>query len=295
MYERLEEAQDPSDPDLKMRTVYTEQFPILKLEKIVKESLKRIGCKEATESMRQKFLQALGTLRRKQSENVRYTPIVNRYRTIGTDCRQAISASAAELRSHKTIFYTEKAKSVLSDEQVEFFNEVTEPGSGFKAIKVENYHNFKTPLNLAIADFENERRFMRALVDPANVGKYDAWIKSAPVRFYDIDFAWKKGEHPKRGKFSPDFFIKVGHLIVVIEVKGNEDLVFPTEENRKKNEYALSHFDRVNEYLKQQGLPTRYKFTFLTESSFTQFFQSLRDETLDKFRSELDVKLAPET
>jgi hypothetical protein len=74
------------------------------------------------------------------------------------------------------LFYTDKTKSLLLDEQIEFFNEVTEPGSGFKEIKVNNFHNFKTQVNLAIAEFENERRFMRGLVDPANVGKYDALV-----------------------------------------------------------------------------------------------------------------------
>jgi len=33
---------------------------------------------------------------------------------------------------------------------------------------------------------------------------------------------------------------------------------------------------------------------FLTDRSFTQFFQSLRNGTIAQFRSELDVKLAPE-
>ena len=28
--------------------------------------------------------------------------------------------------------------------------------------------------------------------------RYDAWIKPTAVRFYEIDYAWKKGEHPKR-------------------------------------------------------------------------------------------------
>ena len=295
MYERLEEAQDPNDRDLKMRTVYTDQFPIPKLEQIVKESLKKIGCKEATESMRQKFLQAMGTLRRKQSENVRYTPIVNRYKTISTKSRQAMSVSAADLRVHKTIFYTEKTKERVPDDQREFFDQVIEPGSTFSHIPVPNYHDFKAPLNLAIAQYENERKFMYTLIDPANAVRVDAWMKSAPVRFYDIDYAWKKGEHPKRGKFSPDFFIKIGDLIMVVEIKGNEELQTPSEENRKKNEYALAHFERVNQYLKEQGHPTQYKLTFLTENGFTQFFQSLRDGGLLDFRSELDVKLAPET
>lgn len=67
------DVSEPRDP--KMRTVYTDQFTVSKLEQIVKASLKNIGCTEATERMRQ-LLQAMGRLRREQSENVRYTPIV---------------------------------------------------------------------------------------------------------------------------------------------------------------------------------------------------------------------------
>ncbi len=294
MYRRLEGEQDPDDPDPKMRTVYTDQFPIERLEKIVKNSLTKIGVREATESMKQKFLQSLGTLRRKVSENVRYTPIVDRYFTLSTRLRQADSVSAAELRNTKTIFYTDQTHTSLKDEQVEFFNEVTEPGSGFKCIPVANRHDFKTPLNAVIADSENERRFINMLLQPANVGLYDAWSKSTATRFYEIDYAWKKGEHPKRGKFSPDFFIKVGDLILVVEIKGEEELRDPLEENRKKNEYALVHFERIKEHLEQQGYSLRYKLTFLTERSFNKFFQSLRDGSIFNFRSELDTKLAEE-
>ena len=136
MYRRLEEAQDPDDPDPKMRTYYTDQFPLDRLEKIVKKSLGRLNTKEATESMKQKFLQALGTLRRKESENVRYTPIVDRYVTISTRQRQADSVSAAELRNTKSLFFTDQTRDTLVDEQIEFFDEVAEAGSGYKSIPV---------------------------------------------------------------------------------------------------------------------------------------------------------------
>jgi type III restriction enzyme len=292
MYKRLEEAQEPDDPDPRMRTYYTDQFPLERLEKIVKRSLSRLNTKEATESMKQKFLQALGTLRRKESENVRYTPIVKRYETISTRQRQADSVSAAELRHTKSLFFTDQTRDTLVDEQIEFFDEVAEEGSGYKTIPVRNWRDFKTPLNAVIADSENERRFIKTLLEPQNVKCYDAWLKSTAARFYEIDYAWKKGEHPKRAKFNPDFFVKVGDLIVVVEIKGDEELREPSEENRKKNEYALAHFDRVNDNLQQEGSPLRYKFTFLTERNFNKFFQSLRNGTVADFRSELDVKLA---
>ena len=68
----------------------------------------------------------------------------------------------------------------------------------------------------------------------------------------------------------------------------------PSEENKKKNEYALAHFKRVDDNLTQNGSPVRYKFTFLTERNFNKFFQSLREGKIKSLRSELDVKLAEE-
>ena len=182
----------------------------------------------------------------------------------------------------------------LEDEQVEFFDEVTEPGSGFKCVDVRNRYDFKTPLNAAIADSDPERRFIRDLLEPRNLSHYDAWIKSTAARYYEIEYAWKKGEHPKRSKFSPDFFIKAGNLILIVEIKGNEELIENSEENRKKNEYALAHFRRINEHLKEEGSPIRYKFNFLTPTNFGTYFQSLRDGRIADYRSELDVKLSEE-
>ena len=178
------------------------------------------------------------------------------------------------------------------EEQIEFFDEVTEPGSGYRCIHVGNYHDFKTPLAAAIADSDNERKFINMLLQPINLPHYDAWLKSTAMRFYEIDYAWKKREHPKRGKFNPDFFIKVGDLILVVEVKGDEELQEPSEENRKKNEYAIAHFQA-----NQRAPGARRAARCATSSpssppaSFNKFFQSLRDGAMDGFRSELDVKI----
>lgn len=291
MYERLEQAQDPDDPDEKMRTIYTDTYTIDVLEKIVTESLSRRGATVATEAMKQKCLQSLGPLRRKTSENVRYTLTAKSFVPMSTRLRQGDSVSAADLKSNKTFFYTDQTGKALYENQIEFFDEATEPGGGYKVVAVANRHDFKTPLNGVIADSENERRFINRLLAPENLPHYDTWIKSTATRFYEIDYAWKKGEHPKRGKFSPDFFIKAGDLILVIEIKGEEELAEPTEENIKKNEYALAHFERLNERLEASGNPLRYRFNFLTEKSFNKFFQALRENRAITFRSELDVRL----
>lgn len=292
MYSRLEEAQDPEDPNPAMRTVYTDKYPVEKLEKIVKKSLENRGMTVATDTIKQNFLKALGTLRRKTSENVRYTPIVNRFYTISTKSRQSDSASAAELRNNKTLYFTDQTRDSIKEDQLEFFEEVSEQGTGFKVFEVRNRLDFKTPLSAVIADHDPERRFIKELIGTSNLPHYDAWIKSTNMRFYEIEYSWKKGEHPKRGKFSPDFFIKAGDLILVVEIKGNEELSDPQEENRKKYEFSVKHFNRVNEHLEQEGSPIRYKFNFLTPNNYTKYFQFLRDGQILNYTSELDIKLA---
>lgn len=292
MYHRLEDAENPDEPDEERHTTYTDQFPVERLEEIVRESLARRGMSVATDRTKQKFLQALGTLRRTVSENVRYTPIVDRYYDVSTQARPVASVSAAELRSTKTLFFTDQTRDSLTDEQVEFFDEATEIGSGFKCVPVNNRYDFRAPLNGAVADSEPERRFIRSLLEPANLECFDAWIKSTATQFYEIDYYWKKGEHPRPGKFSPDFFIKTGHLILVVEVKDDTELQEPSEENRKKYEYALAHFARLNHHMEEGGSPIRYKMNFLTPRNFGTYFQYLREGHIEDYKSELDVKLA---
>ena len=43
-----------------------------------------------------------------------------------------------------------------------------------------------------------------------------------------------KGEHPKRIKFNPDFFIRIDNIILVVEIKGDEEIVQPSDENKAK-------------------------------------------------------------
>jgi type III restriction enzyme len=292
MYARLAEAEDSDDPEAWPLGTYTSRFSLDKLEAIVRASLDEVGMEVATEATKQKCLQALGPLRRKISETVRYTPIATRYYTVSTTQRQADSVSASELRRDKTVFVTDDTRESLDEEQVEFFDEIVEPGSGYKAITTPNRFDFKTPLNAAIADSEPERRFIQLLLKPENSSKCDAWLKSTPIRFYEIEYAWKKGEHAKRGRFSPDFFIKQGDQIIVVEIKMDDEVREPSPENVKKNEYAVQHFARVNEHLEGEGSPSRYHFSFLTPKDFSTFARYLREGRIEKFRSELDVKLS---
>jgi hypothetical protein len=63
--------------------------------------------------------------------------------------------------------------------------------------------------------------FVRTLCDRDNAKVVEAWLKNTPVGFYTIEYAWKKSEHPKRGGFSPDFFIRSCRLMVSTRRQGN--------------------------------------------------------------------------
>jgi type III restriction enzyme len=204
------------------------------------------------------------------------------------------SCSAAELRrGSKTVFYAPGFESTLEDEQKEFFREIEDPDGDFVSsrIAIENSNDFKTPANLAIADATPERKFVRELTNRENACKIDGWLKNAPIGFYSLEYAWKKGNKPKRGEFSPDFFVKQGDWVFGTEIKGDEELSDPSPENVKKHEYATAHFNRLNEWLAKEGSKARYQFNMITPKDFGKYFSKLRDNQLEGFRSELDVKI----
>lgn len=302
LYQRLkgidQETADAENPE--DRTHYAKRFPREKCVAIVTESLKQAGIADGriTDDNRQKFLQALGPLRRKGTKRVVYVLAPDNLVTINTANRQGESCSAAELRrGSKTIFYSDGCLGTLADEQQEFFTELADQYGDFVGSRfaIENPADFKTPVNLAIADAGSERRFMGMLTDRQNAKHVDAWLKNAAMNFYSLEYAWKKGEHPKRGEFSPDFFIKKGEQVYVVEIKDEGEINDPSTENVKKHEYARAHFERLNKWLEKDGQTVRYQFNMLAPRDFSAFFQKLREQTLDNYRSQLDVRMLDES
>jgi len=299
MFQKLksidEESKDAADS--KDRTSYAKRLPLTKCEEIVRASLKRakIKSEKITDDNRQKFWQALGTLRRKAAKRVVYKLSPNALVLMNTGDRQDESCSAAELRrGSKTIFYAPGCETTLVDDQREFFREVDDEDGDFVKgrVVVEKSFDFKTPANLVIADATPERKFVRELSARENARKVGAWVKNTPVGFYSIEYAWKKGNKPKRGQFSPDFFIKQGAQVFVVEVKGDEEIDDPSAENVKKQEYAIDHFRQLNEWLVKENIANRYQFNMISPKSYNVFFQKLRDGGLTGFRSELDVEVS---
>ncbi len=113
----------------------------------------------------------------------------------------------------------------------------------------------------------------------------DAWVKSTDRDFYSIAYSWRKGEHSKRSSFNPDFFIKIDNHILVVEIKGDEEIAEPSDENKAKFKAATQHFKTLNEQQKECA----YHFHILTPSNYDTFFSFLRDKNFS-FVSKIDAE-----
>jgi len=274
--------------DQEAETKYSEQFSKGKIAEIIRESLKRIKDEsgKVSEANRSHTLAAFGVIRRKGTKSLRLKIEAQELIKINTREIGKNSLGVGSLRRDSTVFYDDYSMSLGEAADIKLLKELegdmSLPRSAL--IKVDNKYNFKTPLNVALASYGPERRFIQELTADQTAKAIDAWIKSLDIGFYSIEYSWRKGEHPKQGSFNPDFFLKIGKDIIVVEIKMDNDV---SDENRAKLRYAREHFARVNELQQEQ----KYYFKFLSPGSYDLFSRALSDGTYRDFKSELEAKL----
>jgi type III restriction enzyme len=274
-------------------TNYSAMYPLDWLKNLITESLKRVGEDQdrVSEENRQRLYSAFGTLRRGAAKRVRYQMSAEAIRTFSTMDRQRNSCGVAALRRGEVTVFADELSLELSDSDTKTLLEAIRDDESLPRSAwhyCDNSFQFKTPLNLVLADYKPERDFIRQLLKPENAQVIDGWIKSTDRDFYQIEFAWRKGEHPKRGYFNPDFFIKKGDVVLVIEIKGDEEIGDPSLENKGKYRYAKKHFELLNTQQSEQT----YCFHFLTPRDYDAFFQFLREGNYIAFVSSLDATLS---
>jgi type III restriction enzyme len=269
-------------------TKYCEEWTREKIAKIIKQSLLEVKDKtgRVSEENRQRTLQAFGVIGRKTSTFPRIVPKSKEPYKINTKEINKNSVGVGALRRDSTVFWDDYSMILGEAADRKLLKELEEDESLPRSalIKITNKYNFKTPLNVALASYEPERRFIRGLTTDQTAQAIDAWIKSLNVGFYSIEYSWRNGEHPEQGSFNPDFFIKADKDIIVVEIKMDNDI---SDENRAKLRYAIEHFARINDLQKEQ----RYYFKFLSPESYDLFFKALREKTYRDFKSELEAKL----
>lgn len=277
--------------DVDYLALYSEE----RIEQIIKNSLKKIKEKRnlVSEENLQGTLRGFGVIRRPSSKFkiIRFEAKANDLFERSTKEIEKNSISLSSLSKEGAIFYDDNTLKLSEDNELKIIKDIEkEFDDGSSKLntacktKVSNSFNFKNPLNLILVSHKPEREFVKNLVKEENAKSIDSWIKSRDTGFYMIEYSWRKGEHPKNGQFNPDFFIKVGKNILIIETKTDTDI---TDENKGKVEYAKKHISMLNKVQNKQ----KYYFWMISPRDYDNFFKKLRSGKWTDFVSTLEIDL----
>ena len=274
---------------------YTKEHlpPEKEIKEYVRESMSRVGIKSGvlTEDNANRIFKAFQTLFRPRGSTIIFDRKVKTPKKISTKDLDRESIAVGAIKHGATVFYSDEFAKECTQDQIDILKDIiVDESLPRSASKEVNHYCLKTPVSVILTKQEPERKFVEAIIGSKVFEKIDAWIKSRDQNFYSIEFSWRKGEHPTQSNFNPDFFLKSGDNIIVIEIKVDAD---DSDENKAKYYSAKKHFETLNEELKKAKIKQRYFFHFLSPSSYTEFTQHLIDGRLfdRKFKSELEYLL----
>jgi len=280
-------------------TNYSKTIDPGNLKKEVELALKKADPEKTgmlTEENKNRIERAFDVLKREATGTTVIKRVSQEPYTIETKKLPASSAKVSDFLKNKALIFERSSVSLCKKEDVELIEEVYNNSPRKNVIEVENKYLYKCPLGVVILSHSNERDFGKYITKNEYAQKIDAWIKSVDRGFYDIPYTYRSGSpsslargggHQKWAKFNPDFFIKIGNDILVVEIKSDEDL---TEENKAKLKYAKMHFDELNNKLKER----KYFFSFLSPQDFSDFFEAIKRGRYRDYRSNLETDLMNE-
>jgi len=276
----------------------TNYSKIIKKEKTKKDilnALKKAKDKTGmlTEENRNRIQRAFDVLKREAVGTTNIGMVYEKPFVIKTQDIRVDSVSFSDLKKNKAIIYEKSSVEKSEGEDIKLINEATGEALGKNVIKIENKYLYKCPLNVVILSHSNEKDFAGFLVEKEYAEKIDAWIKSVDKGFYTVPYSFRagtpsisegRGSHQKWASFNPDFFIKRGKDILVVEIKSDEDV---TEVNKGKLKWAKRHFEELNKKQKRQN----YHFYFLSPTDFSTFFEKVIKEKKFDYTSNLEAEL----
>lgn len=280
--------------DDEIGTDYSKKLDRSKLKKQIEDALKKIKDKTGmiSEKNKNRIERAFDVLKREATG----TTVIERKSKepfiINTKDMPTTSVKISEFKKNKAMIYVEDSAKLSNKEDIKLLEE-TKRKATYENIILANKYLFECPLNVVILSHGNERDFAKRLVEKEVATKVDAWVKSVDRGFYSIPYSYRAGSpisiargggHQKEARFNPDFFIKIGKDILVVEIKGDEDI---TEINKGKLKYAKKHFQEINK--KQRKF--RYYFKFLSPEDYTPFFDSIKASTYKDYVSNLEAEL----
>ena len=280
--------------DEELGTDYAEKFDKEKLRKEIKKRLKEINDNTGmiSEKNKNRIERSYDVLKREATGTTTIKRVSENPFLVNTENMPTTSVKISEFHKNKAMIYEEDSVKLSQKEDISWIEEAKREAM-FENIILANKYLYKCPLNITILSHGNEREFTRYLVDKEYAEEIDAWIKSVDKGFYKIPYIFRAGSaasiakgggHQKQTNLNPDFFIKIGNDILVVEIKGDEDI---TEVNKGKLRYAIRHFDELNR--KQNKY--KYFFKFLSPQDFSPFFESIKKGTYEHYVSNLEAEL----
>lgn len=289
------------DHDKRTGGTLATDFSKTRVEDMIVSALKHLGLDgtEVTQENRQVILNSFGGLRQQSVVSqaklaVKPTGLT----TISTALMRPISERISRLTDNLTLFWDEYSAGLGTEDDaiaLEKAKELYENQTGVALTEILNSYDFKSPVNVVIADHAPERGFVTRLLHPKNAKVLRSWVKSPDTGFYEVEYAYQEGGvgRSKRGKFNPDFLLclKDIDVVVVVEVKADSD---DSWKNKGKTIAARAHFETINAMLAAAGEQRRYLFQIVSPKDYDRFFEELRVGRLDSFvstlRGQLDAK-----
>jgi type III restriction enzyme len=276
----------------------SKDFSKERIRQMIVDALRHLGLDgtEVTQANRQKILNSFGGLRQRSVvPRAKLTVKPTGLMPISTATMRPVNERIGRLTGSLTLFYDELSESLGAEDDAIALRKAIEleaTQSGVSLQVVYNTYDFKSPVNVVLADHAPERVFVQKLLNPKNSKVLRSWVKAPDSGFYEIEYSFQEGGvgRSKRGKFNPDFFLWLedSDVLVVVEIKGDGD---ESWRNKGKLNAARAHFQIVNELLEAEGAARRYSFHFLTPKHFDPFFETVRDGTVTSFVSGLQGQL----
>lgn len=270
-------------------------FPKDKVRRMIVSALQAQGSggSQVTQENRQRILNSFGGLRQRTAKSIaRLQTQATGLRTINTATMRPVRVRLAGLTKQTGLFYDELTAGLSDEDDRAALAKAEEMPDPKNLFEVGNSYDFKSPVNLVLADHQPERRFVQKLTQTRNAKAVRSWIKCPDTGFYEIEYAFQEGGagRSKRGKFNPDFVLWLAEVdvVVVCEVKDDGD---DSWRNKGKMQRARAHFEEVNKLLEAQGSSRRYVVSITGTKDFDRFFELLRAGQPETFRSTLQAVL----
>jgi len=267
--------------DMDKGTNISEKVTKKYIRNLIKKELKKINEEKVSEENLQLAKLSFNGLFRQFVGVTKIEEIYGKPDIINTKDMRSVLVSESSLKNNGGLITCKENLKKIDKEDLKIINKVKEAlneGGVQTTLTAQEYirariiddikqENYKAPTDMIFVNYTPERDFAEMMVRKYS-NYIDSWIKSPDSGFYEIPYIHRPGTHSIQKNFNPDFFIKKGDKIIVVEIKSKDD---SSVQNKDKYEGAMAYFNKLNEKIKN----IKYEFHFLDPRDYNSFFEKV--------------------